>query len=592
MSDETTERKAMDDVWVPRLLVAAGLVIVTLTGILTSPKTHWEVDEIFLHLGVVQFNPLAGHPPAPGYPLLIGLGKALNTSFQNPFLSLVLLAFLGTLVGFVALALAFGEITESPGTGTLGALLFYVSPAMLVHSMMPRSDSPALAFFALALAVALPRGRLPEWARLGLVGVFCSAAIGCRPQYALAAVTLLVLVLAVGRGWLARLAGLIAFVGTSLCWLVPLSTAVGGPRALIRWESNWALSSVGGSRLEIGALLGRFVVNPWGARDFAVLLLLVSIFGLVVAIRRKLRIWVLLVPAVVHIAVTMAVSDPTDAVRCALPFQLAVALFLAVALVDFARIARFRPLAAILASVIMIVSIRDAGHVTIPRLRLASPPDRAGEWVRSNQPGSVVLYDPALTAYAELMLPKMRTYPLDAGLAKVWNRPDLDVWIYADGHSDVPGSQQFSWKESPEYKTLTRNDYRVVSVVPWKPARRYLPVKGVHAWHRDPDRISWRWLDADAVFRVPAEPGTLELVVEEPESAPFEFNELTLVVDGTVVKKVTIHRDGPKSIALDVGDRKATIEIRSSRTFVPAPKVDAPSPGAVAIRLLDLRRKS
>src|SRR5262245_38884259 len=164
-------------------------------------------------MGVVEFAPLEHHPHPPGYPLLIGLGKAVNWLVGDPFLALVLVATVSSMLLYLVLADAFHRMSGDVWTGIAGALLFSLSPAMLVHSTTPMSDPPALLFLGIALAAGT---RLGPWAdttpsraigddgppaastlgarwsgRRDLVapaifGAALSASIGCRPQYAVA----------------------------------------------------------------------------------------------------------------------------------------------------------------------------------------------------------------------------------------------------------------------------------------------------------------------------------------------------------------------------------------------------------------------
>ena len=94
-----------------------------------------------------DFDVAEHQPHPPGYPLLIGLGKAITWITGDPFTSLVALGVISSCVGFVALAVAFGSFAgggeEGERAGILGALLFCFSPAMLVYGPLALSDAPA-----------------------------------------------------------------------------------------------------------------------------------------------------------------------------------------------------------------------------------------------------------------------------------------------------------------------------------------------------------------------------------------------------------------------------------------------------------------
>ena len=173
---------------------------------LTLPRSLWEMDEVLFARAIERFDPLSHRPHPPGYPLLVGLGKAFNLVFHDPFVSLVALSFVSSLVGFVALVAAFRRIAGegSERVAVAGALLFHLSPVMLVQGPLPMSDPPALMFVSLALwagggAVAGRLGPGRDRPRRA-----ASAAIGCRPQLALAVLPMLAVALWQAPSWRRR----------------------------------------------------------------------------------------------------------------------------------------------------------------------------------------------------------------------------------------------------------------------------------------------------------------------------------------------------------------------------------------------------
>src|ERR1044072_3094572 len=96
-------------------------------------------------------------------------------------------------VGYLARPDAFARILAPDGVpaiverrqGVVAALLFHLSPPMLLYGPLALSDAPALCFLALALAAGarLLTGGLGAAVALG---VFAAGAVGCRPQLAVA----------------------------------------------------------------------------------------------------------------------------------------------------------------------------------------------------------------------------------------------------------------------------------------------------------------------------------------------------------------------------------------------------------------------
>jgi hypothetical protein len=283
-----------------------GFVLVALVRALTLPRTLWEMDEVLFVRAVGKFDPLGFQPHPPGYPLLVGLGKLFNLVFHDPFTSLVALSLVSSLVGYWALVAAFRRICgDSDPAGDAervavgGALLFQLSPAMVVQGPLPMSDPPALMFLALALLAAVvlrQNGRDPGSFRSALgLGAAASAAVGCRPQLALAVLPMLAVALWQAPGWRRRGETLAAFTLVSLLWFVPLLVATGGPRGLLAYEMKQA--SYVAAHDATGARIGssspdvakRFIFHPWGRKGTALPVLAAALAGLVALVLLRNR---------------------------------------------------------------------------------------------------------------------------------------------------------------------------------------------------------------------------------------------------------------------------------------------------------------
>ena len=222
-----------------------GFALLILARALTLPRSLWEMDGLLFSGAVGRFEPLQHRPHPPGYPLTVGLGKLFALVFENHFVSLVALAVVSSLVGYWALVAAFRRIAGGPPgsserVAVAGALLFQLSPVMLVQGPLPMSDPPALMFIALALAAAaVLRDGGGTRAAIGL-GAAASAAIGCRPQLAVAVLPLLAVALWQAPDRRRRAQALAAFTLTSLVWFVPLVVATGGPRGFLAYELKQA----------------------------------------------------------------------------------------------------------------------------------------------------------------------------------------------------------------------------------------------------------------------------------------------------------------------------------------------------------------
>src|SRR5712691_1622177 len=212
---------------VRQLLIALAALVVVL--FFAKPASPWEFDEPLFFQAIHHYDPIAHHPPPPGYPLFIGVGHLVRLIVPSDFGALVTISYIASLAGFVLLALAFGKIAGDLTIGIAGALLFYFSPALLVHSTLPISEPGALALLAAALYVP------PPWS-----AAFAALAVGWRPQFSIFIVPLFLTSVIMMRSWRDRVIALAIFTFVCVAWLVPLASAVGGVERLVHFESTQA----------------------------------------------------------------------------------------------------------------------------------------------------------------------------------------------------------------------------------------------------------------------------------------------------------------------------------------------------------------
>jgi hypothetical protein len=307
--------------------------------------------------------------------------------------------------------------------------------------------------------------------------------------------------------------------------------------------------------------------------------------------RRLVAAWPLVAVSALHLVFTIATSDPADGVRYQLPAQMAVALAAALGLDAVAQLARVRLLVSLVAVALLLGYWIYARPVVCPRATEASPPVRAISWANATLPKeAVVLVDLPLRPHAEATLEGFRTLPVEPGLAATYDSPDNELWVLADGFSRVPGAQIFSWPASDAYGKLTRNHYRVVSMIPLGPERRYLPVNGVNPWERDADRSEWRWLDQVASLRLPPGEGSLRMEFHLPREVPYGASRVTVKVDGSVATAIDLARGATSTVEVDVPEgRYVDVEVVSSEAFTPAAGAGR-DPRRLAITLTDLTR--
>ncbi len=586
----------------PSLLLGFGAVAAA--RLLTVPRSLWEGDEVLFVKGIERFDPLHHQPHPPGYPLLIGLGKLLNLVLHDPFVSLVTLSVISSLIGYLALVDAFRRIGGSERVAVAGAVLFHLSPAMLIYGPLPLSDPPALMFLSLALAAA---ARLRESASPGpalALGAAAAAAVGCRPQLALAVLPMLAVAL-----WPAKprwiVAGLVAFGGVSLLWFVPLVLAVGGPAGLLPFLGKQAglvaqydasAPRAGGGALQV---VTRFLAHPWGTRWTSLPVLALAAAGTVsLAATRRIGALPLAVLCAVDLVFALLVMNPFDAVRYALPSLLGVAFAAAVGGDALARRIHqpWMPFA-----VWPAVALLAAGFIvyTEPflamRTTMDSPPVQAARWIDRSLPKTAVLVVEAeLAPHASYLLRKYLRIPADPGLQRESKnrlvRPDF---LLGDGESLWPGAMRFLWPESDAYGKLSRGHLRVVSLSPIPPDRWYVPLRGVYAFEPSIRQPVWRWLGPDAAIRLSAPGGRVAVTLGLPGHAPVAAVTVTVAVDGGGAETVTVPRGERRTVDLAApAGEPVEVSFRSPVSFVPAEAGLGPDRRRLAVQLLGAERKA
>jgi hypothetical protein len=570
--------------------------------LLTLPRSLWEGDEVLFVKGVELFDPLHHQPHPPGYPLLIGLGKLFNLLFHNPFVSLVALSVVSSLVGYLALVDAFRRIAGSERVAVAGAVLFHLSPAMLVYGPLALSDPPALMFLSLALAAA---ARLPESPSVRpalALGAAASAAVGCRPQLALAVLPMLAVALwpAGRRRRIGPVsAALAAFTAMSLLWFVPLLVAVGGPAGFLPFLGKQAglvahydagVPRTGGGASWVAA---RFLAHPWGMRWTSLPVLALAAAGAVsLAASRRSRVLPLAVLCGVDLAFGLLVMNPFDAVRYALPSLLWVAFAAAVGCDAVARrVRRAQAPFTVWPAVALLCTgfILYTEPLLAVRTTTASPPVQAARWIERSVPlNAALVVDAELAPHASYLLRKYMRIPADPELQREAEhrlvRPDF---LLGDGESAWPGTVRFLWPESDPYGKLSRGRLRVISVSPIPPDRWYGALRGVYAFEPSIRQPMWRWMGPDAAIRLGGSQARFTLGL--PGHAPIASVAVTVAVDGTPVASVDVPRGGRQTVVvpLPAGSETAEISFRSAASFVPAESGMGPDTRRLSVQLLE-----
>jgi hypothetical protein len=591
-----------------QLLFALAALLIVLY--FAKPASPWEFDEHLFFQGIHHYDPVAHHPPPPGFPLFMGAGHLVRLLIPTDFAALVTLSFIGSIAAFVLFALALGEMAGDLTIGIAAALLFYFSPALLVHSTLPISEPGALALLAAALywrtgnpacRASLSKRDRQDCLSSILFATFAALTVGWRPQFSIFVVPFFLASLFLMRRWRDRAIALAVFTVVCLAWLIPLAAALGGIKGLVHFEASQAgylaehdadLSRSGWTPVQVAL---RFIAHPWGTKIASFPLLIVAGAGVVETIRRReRRVIPLAIASAAYLAFALMVMDPADGVRYAIPFVLGTSFFAGVGAVALAR--RFSAPPYAFVAIFATGSVIYVSSLVSQRGSTWSPPVYAAAIARSAFPSNAVpLYELPLWPHSQVYFRDRRPMRVNDGLAAYFDRPDVPLFIYADGGSHAPGARVFRWQPSDAYSKLTRNHYRVVSLIPVTPEQRFRAVRGVYAPEREQDGQDWRWLDSPAELQLPHGPARqLTLRLGLPVTYPIEANTLTISVDGGMPRFMRLERGRPIDITIPIPAGAPIVRFAAARTFIPAEVSGSLNRDVrrLAVKLYDLKTSS
>ena len=543
------------------LVCAAAAVFVVL--VCARPASLWEFDEVLFAHAVQHYDPIAHHPPPPGYPVFMFTAKIVRLFTPSDFAALVTVSVIASTIGFILLALAFARMTDR-ATGIIGALIFYLCPAMLVHSTLALSEPGAIALLAASLFFAP--------ASPALFGAFAALSIGWRPQMCFFVLPLLVAhVFPVKDSRPRQSKTLAAFTVVCLLWLVPLAASVGGIDRLVHYETAQAQyvaehdAAVSRTAWRPAAIAIQFLSHAWGPRIMALPLFLAAAAG-AWKLRRSRAVLPLVIAGAVYIAIALAIMDPADGVRYSIPFLLVVALLAAAGLSAFTDRFGFVVTRYETAILFAIGSIMYVSSFIAQRASTLSPPVAAAMAIPHN---AAVGYEMALWPHATYVLRDQPVERIDAAVQRLFDTPKVPLYAYVDGFSDVQGARRYVWENSDAYWNLTRNLYRIVSIAPLGRDRRFKTIRGVHLLEREQAAESWRWLADDAAITAPNATG-IHLLLVLPRSSPYAENRVTMLADDRVAGSVVLQRGKPQRIVIRFPQRASIVQFKAERAFTPA----------------------
>ncbi|HET7711343.1 MAG TPA: hypothetical protein VFL80_05385 [Thermoanaerobaculia bacterium] len=573
-----------------RIIAVVTFALAVAVHLTAMPLTLWEYDEPLFAMAVEKYEPLIHHPPPPGYPIYIAAAKLLRAvTGRAPFETLRDLSVASTILGFLLALAAYRAIAGRLRTGASGAFLLYFSPALLVHSTLPQSDSGAMALLSLSLWLSASAIKRPETtatagaaeptsAMPALMALACAVCIGWRVQFAIAVVPLFLTTVVLLRGWRHRLMALQVFTIACLAWLIPMVMATGGVDGFLKWLGGQAAyfashdADLSRSGMSLALIFNRFLAHPWGPKWSSGVVLLLSAVGFLWALRSRNRTMIpAAAMAAVYLLFALRMMDPADAVRYALPALPAVALFAAAGLTwvrDLSRGMVFDWGVLLLYAIGAYVYV---GPMLRQRADTPSPPVAAIRYLRETAPRSAaILFDLPLKPHAEYLLRGFTRARFEEGLLRFGHRTDVPIFELTNGVSQSPHARVFQWDADDAYRKLTRKYYSATSVEAIPAERRFQPVSGV--W--PPERAlgqAWRWVGDRGVILLPdLGAAAVRLTFLLPLDYPLEQNTIRVEAEGTERRSIALQRGQRGEVIVPIPRGRARLRIQADQMFVPA----------------------
>jgi hypothetical protein len=246
----------------------------------------------------------------------------------------------------------------------------------------------------------------------------------------------------------------------------------------------------------------------------------------------------------------------------------------------------------VLAGLLAAGFVRYTQPLLAARTRTPSPPVQAALWAQKNlSPYTAYLVEPGMAAYADYFLPRSERVLIDEGLERFAGKRGKPVYLLGDGESAWPGAQTFRWPESDAYGKLSRGGlYRVVSLSPIPPGRRYRVERGVYGYEPTAREAQWRWLGPDAaVVLFPQGAAGAVLTLALPEASPWPSNRVTVGVGGVPAADLEIPRGERRSVELSLPPAdEVEVAFQAGESFVPAETRAGPDTRRLAVQLVHL----
>ena len=510
-------------------------------------KSALDWDESLLACGVREYDVLAEHPHAPGYPLFILFAKLVRLVVHDDFHSLQAVASIASLLLFPAAFFLLRELRFRFRVALAGAVVTVFLPTVWYYGGTSLSDVPALCAVVIASALLLAGGHSPRaWiAGMAVAGI----AGGIRPVHVVIAIVPALAGAMAIRQRRAIVAGCALFAAVVAASYAGAAFASADPPWGYLHRIELMAHHIGGTdsfhnvaRPPLPKLVPMFFVDSHrGGRAGLALLLLAAIGFTEGAMRRRVNLGIVAAMFVPLAVASWMMLDTTAVTRYGIAYVMLYSVAGSYGIDVLARAARNETARSVLVAAGTLLLVLPLINWTRPALALVrhrvSPPIAAMRWLRLHVPpaGPALYLDDGLHFHA--------WHELAGYDAQFFgSMDDIPAQAYAAGNYCVvdwltlqPHARVFSFPRT-RLAQIAREIYFETCVIPMDAMIRF--GDGWYQDEYDPQREhAWRWMRQSSAMFVPPLPanGVLHLVYHVPLDALPRPPKLTIIWNGTVI---------------------------------------------------------
>jgi hypothetical protein len=532
-----------------KLLLGALTVVVAISRRYALAKSALDWDESLFAGGVREYDVLAEHPHAPGYPLFILAAKLVRFVVPDDFHALQAVASIASLLLFPAAFFLLRELRFRFRVAVAGAVTTVFLPTVWYYGGTALSDVPALCAAVAASALLLAGGRSPRaWiAGMAVAGI----AAGIRPAHVAIVVVPAIAGAAALRRPRAVAAGCALFAAIAAAGYAGAALATADPPWGYLHKISQMVHHIGGTdsfqnamRPPLRKLVAMFFLDPHRGGRAGVALLVLAAIGLAEGVvRRRVNLGIVVAMFVPTAIASWMMLDTTAVTRYGVAYVMLYAIAAVHGIDVLARAWRNDAGQSALVAAGAALLVLPLINWTRPALSLVrhtvSPPIAAMRWIRAHVPAagpSIYLIDGLhfhawheLTAYDTQFVGSVNDIPPEAFVPGNYCLVD---WLTLQPHNRL-----FRFPRT-RLAQIARVIYFETSVVPMDAMIRF--GDGWYQDEYDEERtFAWRWMRESSTMLLPPlkTNGILHLVYHIPLNALPRPPQLTIIWNGTVIDR-------------------------------------------------------